>query len=207
MQDVALLADQLGLDDPRRAEAGDRGDHEAAGLVELREPLARPRGREVALDERDLAARVGPVRGVLAGEQAADDLVGRPRHGGDRRDAEALVDRGAARVVDAGDDPLDLERLACDPRRHDVRVVAARHRRERAGVLDAGFLERVAVEAEADDAVATEAGGQAPERVLALVDDRDGVTLLLEGAGQLAADPPATHHDHVHACAPSTSAS
>ena len=63
-------------------------------------------------------------------------------------------------------------------------------------------VQGVAVEAEADDPVAAEPGGQAPERILALVDDRDGVTLLLEDAGELAADPAASHDDHVHRCAP-----
>ena len=136
--------------------------------------------------------------GCSPGQQPTDHLVGRPRDGGDRRDAEPLVDRSPARVVDAGDDPLDLEGLAGDPGRHDVRVVAAGHRRQRTGLLDAGLLERVAVEAEADDPVAAEAGRQAPERVLALVDDRDGVTLLLEGAGQLTTYPAAPHHDDMH---------
>ena len=43
-----------------------------------------------------------------------------------------------------------------------------------------------------------EAGRQAAERRLALVDDRDRVAGLLEQPGQLAADPAAPHDDDVH---------
>ena len=54
-----------------------------------------------------------------------------------RRDAEALVDLGPPRVVDAGDDVRDLVGLAGDPGGEDVGVVAARHRRQRVGPLGA----------------------------------------------------------------------
>ena len=56
------------------------------------------------------------LRHVTLGKQAAKHLVGGPLHRGHRGDAEALVDLGAARVVDARDDVLDAERLARDSR-------------------------------------------------------------------------------------------
>ena len=87
----------------------------------------------------------------LAGEQPAQHLVGGPRDGRDGRDAEALVDERAARVVDAGDDVLDAVGLAGDAGAQDVGVVAVRHRGESPGLVDAGLREVVAVEAEADD--------------------------------------------------------
>src|SRR5262249_40526396 len=119
------------------------------------------------------------------------------RHGGDGGDAEALVDDGPPRVVDPGDDTLDAERLVRDAGAQDVRVVAARHRREGAGIVDAGLGEDVLVEPETGDGLATE-GPEAPELVGALVDDGDRVAGLLEADGELAPDPPAAHYDDVH---------
>ena len=69
-----------------------------------------------SLDQADLAARVDPLVRLLVGrEQAPHHLVGGPGDGRDGRDAEALVDQRPPGVVDAGDDALDLERLAGDP--------------------------------------------------------------------------------------------
>ena len=95
--------------------------------------------RDRPLDEPDLPGRVDPVAARLAGKQPAQHLVGGPRDGRDRRDAEALVDQRAPRVVDAGDDVLDAVGLAGDPGAQDVGVVAARHRGESPGLLDAGL--------------------------------------------------------------------
>ncbi len=134
---VALLADHVAGDDLRLPEPGHRGEPEAAGLVERAELLADRRGRDRALDEADLAGRVDPVVAGLVGQEPPQHLVGRPRDGRDRRDAEPLVDERAARVVDAGDDALDAVRLACDPGAQDVGVVAVRHGREGAGLVDA----------------------------------------------------------------------
>ena len=89
----------------------------------------------------DLAARVDPVVGLLAGEQASHHLVGGPRHGRDGGDAEPLVDQGPAGVVDAGDHVFDAEGLAGDAGDEDVRVVAVGHRGDRAGLLDARLAE------------------------------------------------------------------
>jgi hypothetical protein len=84
-----------------------------------------PRLRDGDLGEHDLARGVGELWDVPLGQQAPQHLVAGPlhrRHGGD---AEALVDLGAARVVDARDDVLDAEGLARDPRGEDVGVVTA----------------------------------------------------------------------------------
>ena len=116
----------FGVHDLRGAEPCDGRQPEAPRLVEGRELLAAPGGRDPVLDEDDLPARVHPVVGLLLGwEQAAQHLVGRPADGRDGRDAEPLVDQRAPRVVDAGDDALDAEVLAGDAGREDVRVVAA----------------------------------------------------------------------------------
>ena len=90
------------------------------------------------VDQADLAAGVEPVVGLLlAGQQAAQHLVGGPRDDRDGRDAEPLVDHGPAGVVDPGDDALDPEVLPGDAGGEDVRVVAARHRGDGAGPVDA----------------------------------------------------------------------
>ncbi len=123
----------------RGAEPCDGRQPEAPRLVEGRELLAAPGGRDPVLDEDDLPARVHPVVGLLFGwEQAAQHLVGRPADGRDRRDAEPLVDQRTPGVVDAGDDALDAEVLAGDAGREDVGVVTARDRGDGFGSLDAG---------------------------------------------------------------------
>ena len=111
-----------------------RGEPEPAGPVELGQLLADRLGRDRPLDEPDPARRVDPVVAGLAGQQPAEHLIGRPRDGRDRRDAEALVDQRPARVVDAGDDVLDAVGLARDAGAQDVGVVAVRHRGESTGL-------------------------------------------------------------------------
>ena len=102
-----------------------------------------------------MAALVDPVvRLLVARQEPPEHLVGGPGDGRDGRDAEPLVDQCAARVVDACDDTLDAEVLARDPRRQDVRVVAARHRGDGVGMVDARRREVLAVEPEADDTLA-----------------------------------------------------
>ena len=91
------------------------------------------------------------------GEDVPQHPLGRPRHRRDRRDAEPLIDRGPPRVVDAGHDPLDAERLAGDPGDHDVRVVPVRDRGQSSGLLDAGLREAVSVEPDAGDRLTGEA--------------------------------------------------
>ena len=135
---------------------------------------------------------------MLVGNEAAEDLIGGPRDGGDGRDPEPLVDHRAARVVDTGDDALHAERLAGDAGRHDVGVVAAGDRGDGVGFLDARLDEDVAVEAETDDRRAAEALGEPPERLGPLVDDRDRMAVLLQQARELAAHAPAPHDDDVH---------
>ena len=151
------------------------------------------------LDEHDPGARVDPLDRAL-GEDPAQHPLGRPLHGGDGRDAETLVDGGAAGVVDPGDDPLDPVGLPGDAGDEDVRVVAVRHGGEGAGLLDAGLGEPVAVEADADDLLAGEVEGQAPERPLLPIDHGDGVARGLQGAGQAGTDPTAPDDDDVHSC-------
>ena len=96
------------------------------------ETLATPGDGQHALDKTDRSGRVGPLRDGAGREELADHLLGRPGDRRDRRNAEPLIDLGTARIVDTGHDRRDLVGLPCDARGEDVRVVAARYRRERA---------------------------------------------------------------------------
>ena len=133
-----------------------------------------------------------------AGSDPAQHLVGGPLHGRHRRDAEPLVDLGAAGVVDPGHDLLDAEGLAGDPRGDDVGVVTAGHGRERVRPADAGLLQHRLVEAVAGHPVAVEARPEPAEGVGLAVDDRHRVVPVLEAACEGRADPAAAHDHDVH---------
>src|SRR6266498_706391 len=149
-------------------------------------------------DQGDPLAGVLPVGGDLVGDQEAHHLVGGPFHGRHGGDAEALVDLGAARVVDAGDHRRHLELLPGQPRGDDVGVVAVGHRRERSRPLDPGLAQHVLVEPVAVHLRALEVEAQHPERDFALVDDGDRMAAPFEPGGQLRTDPATTHDHDVH---------
>ena len=152
------------------------------GALDVADPAADPRGGHRHLGDDDLAGGVGELGDVALGQQPAQHLVARPLHGGDGGDAEALVDLGAAGVVDAGDDVLDAVLLARDAGREDVGVVAAGDGGERVGVVDARGPQGVAVEADPRDGAPLERGAQPAERGLVLVDDGHLVAGPLDGA-------------------------
>ena len=104
-----------------------------------------------------------------------------PGDRGDRGDAEAAVDLGAARVVDAGDDPRHAVVLLGVAGGDDVAVVARGDRREAVGVADAGFLHDVAIEDRADELAAHDLLALVLlERMWVAVDHGHGVSLVLE---------------------------
>ncbi len=147
----------------------------------------------------DLGAGVDPLDGGASGRIRWSTRSVVHCDGGDGGDAEALVDRGPAGVVDAGDDPLDPEGLPGDPGHEDVGVVAVGDGGERAGLLDAGGL----------------AGGRGRTRRPTTVRpakssgrrlkafDRRSMTATVwpsssRRAGQAGTDPPAADDDDVH---------
>ncbi len=138
----------------------------------------------VTCSSDDRAGRVAPRLGGRLAEHALEQPAGRPRHGRDGRDAEPLVDLGPLRVVDAGDDVLDAEGLAGDPRGDDVGVVAAADRGERVGLLDAGLDQGLAVEADARSPAGRGSLAEAAEGERVLVDDGDGVRRARPAAGR-----------------------
>ena len=160
--------------------------------------LAEPRLAEVHLGEDDGAAGIAVLVLGAEREDPAQDLPGGPGDGGDRGDAQALVDLGAAGVVDAGDDLLDAVGLAGDARREDVAVVAAADRGEGLRARDAGGLEGLAVEADAGDGLAGELRAERAEGLGVLVDDGDRVAELVEAVGEERSDATAAEDHDVH---------
>jgi hypothetical protein len=71
------------------------------------------------------------------------------------------------------------ERLAGDPRRDDVRVVAAAHGGEAVGPLNARPGQDIAVEAHSRHPVALEGRAEPAEGLGVLVDDRNRVAAVL----------------------------
>ena len=191
-------ARRAGDDDLGDAEAGQRGDPGDAVALEADERVAGPGGGHDPLDEAHLGARVDPLDAVGVGLDAAQHPLDGPADGGDGGDAEALVDGGPALVVDAGHDALDAEELTGRAGHEDVRVVAVGDRGERAGPLDAGGDQDVAVEADAHEGLAREVLGESTEGRWLAVDHRHGVTLTHEGGGQTGTDPTTPDDDDVH---------
>src|ERR687898_2800288 len=128
IDDVAVLGDQVGGGDLSGAHASERNHPGHARNLDVQEWAPGPRGGDLALDQRYLGGGIDPVALGGVGQESPDHTVDGPLHGGDGGDAQALVDDGPARVVDAGDDPVDAERLTRHARREDVGVVAAGNR-------------------------------------------------------------------------------
>ena len=182
----------------RAARANDGRDGDLAGHVELREDLAVEPGRDLDLHQLDLGVAVLVLAVQVGVRDHVEQAGARPRHRGDRRDAQAAVDLGAAGVVDARDDARDAEVLLGGAGGDDVAVVAARDGGEAVRVADAGILEHVAVEDGADELLAHDLVALfAVEDERVVVDDRDRVALELEHPREIAADPPVPADDYV----------
>ena len=169
-----------------------------AASLELDQPAADP-GRVVRdLGERDVPGGVAPLGVRALGQQPAQHLVGGPLDGGDRRDAEPLVDLGPPGVVDPGDDVLDAEGLAGDPGGDDVGVVAAAD----GGEAPARSMPASTRVSRSKPTPATclpaKVGPSRRNACLVLVDDRDRVAEVLEAVREARADPAAAHDHDVH---------
>jgi hypothetical protein len=132
----------------------------------------------------------------------AEHAVGRPADCGDGWDAQPFVDLGSFLVIDSGCHAIDAERLAGQPRRDDVRVVATGHGCEGVGPFDARFDQHLAVKADAGHGKPGEVRSQPAKGIRVLVDDRDRMASTLEVLGQSRTDAPAPHDHDVHAGPP-----
>ena len=198
MQDVAFLADEICVPELCSAAPRHRHDPRTAMGLDGAEAFPAPCLWELAFDEVDRPRRIRPVRRASIVEELAQDLLNRPGHRRHRRDAEALVDLGAARIVDTSDNDRDAIGIPCDPGRKDVRVVPARHRHKAPCSRGPGGLEVVPVKTHADDLDAPPVRCQAPERGRILVDDADGVAPSDELLGKTGSDSAAADDDDVH---------
>ena len=199
VEEVVRLHHRLGVGDQPLAEAGDEGRRGRATRCSRRvtrcptQPSPARTWASATLPDpsrHSSSTASGRMRRrIWSVCQATLATVGMP---------EALVDLGAARVVDAGDDVLDAEGLAGHPGGEDVGVVAAADRGEGVRALDPGLDEVVAVEADAGDGRAGEVGVQLAEARALLVDHRHGVTGLVQGVGERRPHAAAPHDDDVH---------
>src|SRR5579875_598831 len=198
VEHVSLLADQLRHVQARHARPGDRDHGGAAGHPQVAQTLAGPRHRQHALDQYEPAGGIRPFAHDRLGQQPPQHLVDGPGDGGHRGNAQALVDLGAARVVDTGHDVGDPVGLAGDAGRQDVGVVAVGDGGQCAGFLGTRPLEVVAVEAGSHHRGAGPARGQPTECRSHAVDDGHGVAVVHEADAQARADAAATDDDDVH---------
>lgn len=180
MDEIAVLEDGVSSRKHARAETVDEGHARIRRQLDVGDGMSVPTRMRRHLGQEHLTARIAVLLEATLWQQATHDLSRRPRHGGDSGNAEALVDLGAARVIDAGDHVLDAVGLASDASREDVGVVSATYRRESVGALDPRILESFAIEADALDRRAGESGTQSAKRLRILVDDRDGMTGIVE---------------------------
>src|SRR6266540_2655060 len=195
---VTLLEGAPGLrDEPLAAPLHARHDDLLVG-AEDRDRLAH----QVAGNDDPQPEQVPAAQRLLdlltAVEQHQHDLLRRPLDAGDGGDVQPLVDLRPPGVVDPGDHRGHVVVLPRHPGRQDVRVVPGGDRDERVGVLDAGFLEVLAIEPDAHEPLGIEPRRQAVQRLPPLVDDRDLVPGLRELHGELRADPAAPHDQDLH---------
>ena len=111
-----------------RQHAGTESDQKrhpcAGGRLQIGDPVAHPVLVQDDLGDGDGPGRVSPLGGLGLPGERVEQPIGRPRHGGDRGNAEAFVDLGTFGVVDPRDNPPHTEGFPGQPGRNDVGVVA-----------------------------------------------------------------------------------
>ena len=181
-----------------RAGPDDRSDRDLAGDREVADGLADERRGQLDLDHLDFGVAVLVLAVELGVRDHVEQPRARPRHRGDRRDAETAVDLGAARVVDARDDARHAIVLPRGARCDDVAVVSRGDSGEAVSVLDSGVLEHVAVEHRTDELLAEDLLAlRTIEDERVLIDHRDRVPLELEHAREVPAHSPVPPDDYV----------
>ena len=200
--DVPLLSEQCGTDQLRNTQSGEGDDSGPAIGFEIEERPTGPRHGDETFDETDACARIDPLDTVGVGLDAAQDPFDRPTNGGHGGDAEALIDRSTALVVDASDDAFHVEELSSGTGDEDVGVVAVGHRSEGIGALDARGTQTRAIETDADDGVAAEVLRETTERCRLAIDHRHGVSLFDQCGGETGTDSTASDDDDVHFAPP-----
>jgi hypothetical protein len=198
MQEVTFLQQAFARGQHAVAEACDIGNARAGGRLDLGERPTNPLRADRHLRDDDAPGRVGQLRQVTLGEEAAQHLIGGPldrRHSGY---AEALVDLGSPRVVDPGHDVLHPERLAGNARRENVGVVTTGDGCEGVCRVDPGLAQRVAIEPHPRDGPPIEGGPEPSKGRLLLIDDRHIVAASLEGPCDGGAHSTASHDHEVH---------
>jgi hypothetical protein len=108
-------------------------------------------------------------------------LLNGPRHGGYRRDAEALVDLGTAGIVDASYYVLYREVLSSDASTQDVGVVTVGHCGQGIGVFGTGFDKGLTIKARTHNGRNRGFGWKTPKTPVILVNNCEAMALTREG--------------------------
>lgn len=127
------------------------------------------------------------------------ETIRRPRHGGDRGNAESLVNGGTLGVVNTCDDAFDAESLACDSRCDDVGIVSRGHRGKGVGPLDSRPDQHVTVEPHSQNLGSREVEIETQKRTLIAVDDGDLMSDPGQRRGEGRTHSTAPHDDDIHA--------
>lgn len=199
MYEVAVLNDRLFFGDLSGAETGQRDDTNFARFTQLLDGLADHGYRRGNTDDDYFAAADRPFNRLGRGQDPGEQLVGGPSDRCYRRDSKPLVDLHPARVVDKGCHIWCVVELLGDASRHDVGVVTPSRRHEDVRVFDTGFLQDLAVEADAYQFLAMEPAMQAILELRRIaVDDRNRAALCLKGLSKLGPHSPTTHYHRMH---------
>ena len=143
------------------------------------------------------------VLGHLVLEQPQDQVGGRDR----RLHSEEIEVLAVARVVDAGDDPVDRVLLARHLADQHVVLVVAGDRDHHVGTLDSGSLEHPQLGGVAVDDVVLELLLDRQVAASVRLDHRHLMVLFEKLAGQVPTDLPRSDDDDVHALSVSYAAS
>ena len=198
MEDVPFLDRELLTRHSRHAEATYRDDSPQSVRVEADSGLPYNLWGSCDGGDHHLAVVDRVLHRDLIRDHLTEDLVGGPPHGRDRMDPETLVDLRPAWVVYAGDDLRDPVVLASDPCGHDIGVITAGNRCKGLRFSDAGPLQHVAVEAEADDHLPAELALEPFEGLPRFIDHDDGMAEFLQIACELRPNTPTAGDDDVH---------
>src|SRR5271157_2299404 len=130
------------------------------------------------------------------------DAVGAPDRHGDGYQPQAVVNFGAARVVQLGNDARHVEEVASDPSRHDVDVIRLAGGYKGIRLLDPGLDEHIPVEANTVQLMAFELGAHQGQIFGVRVDHRNVMPVSVHQPTELLAYPAASHDDHFHTATP-----
>jgi len=196
--DVALLSEKRRADELCDTKAGQGNDSRLTLGFEFGELTTGPRDRNDAFDQTHPSTGIDPLDTVSIGLDPAKYSLDRPLDSRNGGDAEPLVDRSAALIVNTSDNAFDVEKLSGCTGDENIGVVAVRDRRKSIGTFDTSSTQSSAIESDAHDGVATEVLGQTTERCYLPVNNRNSVALFQQCDSETGTDSTASNDNDVH---------